>query len=71
VALVPGAAPALVLAVCKVALSGTPANSSPRTTPLVALLKLTFTAFELPPLMPIEYHSSTLPVLPVLPVASE
>jgi hypothetical protein len=71
VALVPDAVPALVLVVCKPAPTGIPANSSPRTTALVALLKVTVTESELPPLMPIEYHNSTLPVLPVMAPAFE
>jgi hypothetical protein len=70
VALVPGAAPAFELATCSVALVGTPANSSARTTAFVELLNETVTALE-PALMPIEYQSSTRPLVPVRAVASE
>ena len=64
VALVLAVTPVLELLVRRIALLGTPPNSSPRTTILALLFKVTVIALELPPLIPIAYQSSTLPVLP-------
>jgi len=62
--------PAFVPDFKTVAVAGTPPNSSTLTAALVALLKFTVTALD-PALMPAEYQSSILPVLPARLAANE